>query len=67
LNDPLTRSLLVLVVFFIFIVWIGGFFRGIGIAHPDQNSLLVYALIFLIIGVHCAQVCRGPRRLGERD
>ena len=51
LNHPLTRSLLVLVVFFIFIVWIGGFFRGIGIAHPDQNSLLVYALIFLIIGV----------------
>lgn len=44
-------TLLVLVVFFIFIVWIGGFFRNTGIAEPDQNNLLVYALIFLIIGV----------------
>lgn len=42
---------MVLVVFFIFIVWIGGFFRGTGISRPHDNSLLVYALIFLIIGV----------------
>ncbi|KAF8312959.1 plasma-membrane proton-e [Clavulina sp. PMI_390] len=44
-------ALLILVIFFIFAVWIGGFFRGIGIAEPKENSLLVYALIFLIIGV----------------
>ncbi|WVR09316.1 plasma-membrane proton-efflux P-type ATPase [Kwoniella sp. DSM 27419] len=44
-------TLLVLVIAFIFIVWIGGFFRGTGIASPTQNNLLVYALIFLIIGV----------------
>ena len=47
----LTRSLLVLVVFFIFVVWIGSFFRGVRITQPDENNLLVYALIFLIIGV----------------
>ncbi|WVF67679.1 plasma-membrane proton-efflux P-type ATPase [Kwoniella sp. CBS 6097] len=44
-------TLLVLVICFIFAVWIGGFFRGTGIASPAQNNLLVYALIFLIIGV----------------
>ncbi|WVQ95251.1 plasma-membrane proton-efflux P-type ATPase [Kwoniella sp. CBS 9459] len=44
-------TLLVLVICFIFIVWIGGFFRGTGIASPSQNNLLVYALIFLIVGV----------------
>ncbi|WWC93239.1 plasma-membrane proton-efflux P-type ATPase [Kwoniella sp. B9012] len=44
-------TLLVMVVAFIFAVWIGGFFRGTKIATPDQNNLLVYALIFLIIGV----------------
>ncbi|WWC63631.1 plasma-membrane proton-efflux P-type ATPase [Kwoniella dejecticola CBS 10117] len=44
-------TLLVMVVAFIFAVWIGGFFRGTKIASPDQNNLLVYALIFLIIGV----------------
>ena len=47
----LTTSLLVLVVFFIFVVWIGSFFRGVRITQPDENNLLVYALIFLIIGV----------------
>ena len=44
-------TLLVLVVAFIFAVWIGGFFRGTAISEPAQNSLLVYALVFLIIGV----------------
>lgn len=44
-------SLLVLVVFFIFVVWIGSFFRGVRITQPEENNLLVYALIFLIIGV----------------
>lgn len=41
-------TLLVLVIFFIFAVWIGGFFRGIGISDPKENSLLVYALIFFV-------------------
>ena len=36
---------------FIFVVWIGSFFRGTEIASPEDNNLLVYALIFLIIGV----------------
>ncbi len=31
--------------------WIGGFFRGTGIATPSDNNLLLYALIFFIIGV----------------
>ncbi len=38
-------------ILFIFIVWFGSFFRGVAIATPTQNNLLVYALIFLIIGV----------------
>ncbi|KAI5474748.1 plasma-membrane proton-e [Pseudohyphozyma bogoriensis] len=37
--------------FQIILVWIGGFFRGIGITTPTENSLLIYALIFFIIGV----------------
>lgn len=41
-------TLLVLVIGFIFIVWIGGFFRGLGIATPKENNLLVYALIFFV-------------------
>ncbi|EIW68325.1 hypothetical protein TREMEDRAFT_44712 [Tremella mesenterica DSM 1558] len=45
------ESLLVLVIFFIFAAWIGSFFRGVGIATPKENNLLVYALAFLIIGV----------------
>ncbi|KIR28159.1 plasma-membrane proton-efflux P-type ATPase [Cryptococcus deuterogattii 99/473] len=44
-------TLLVMVIAFIFAVWIGGFFRGTGIATPRENNLLVYALVFLIIGV----------------
>ncbi|KAK4685145.1 H+-transporting ATPase, partial [Tremellales sp. Uapishka_1] len=44
-------TLLVMVVGFIFVVWIGSFFRGVGIASPKENNLLVYALIFFIIGV----------------
>ncbi|KIJ61297.1 hypothetical protein HYDPIDRAFT_177061 [Hydnomerulius pinastri MD-312] len=43
--------LLVMVIAFIFAVWIAGFFRGIAIATPPENNLLVYALVFLIIGV----------------
>ncbi|KZT36280.1 plasma-membrane proton-e [Sistotremastrum suecicum HHB10207 ss-3] len=50
-------TLLVLVIAFIFVVWIGGFFRGLGIATPKENNLLVYALIFLIIGVPVGLPC----------
>ena len=46
-------SLLVIVVFWIIAAWIGGFFRGVGIATPEHSSvnLLHYILILLIIGV----------------
>ncbi|KAI9664221.1 MAG: hypothetical protein M1831_002400 [Alyxoria varia] len=46
-------SLLVLVVFWIIASWIGGFFRGLGIATPQDssNTLLHYVLILLVIGV----------------
>ncbi|EGO25552.1 hypothetical protein SERLADRAFT_355758 [Serpula lacrymans var. lacrymans S7.9] len=49
--------LLIMVIAFIFIVWIGGFFRGLKIATPSENNLLVYALIFLIIGVPVGLPC----------
>ena len=51
--DSIGTSLLVLVVFWILISWIGGFFHHIGIATPEDSSinLLHYALILLIIGV----------------
>ncbi|GAA5900180.1 plasma-membrane proton-efflux P-type ATPase [Sporobolomyces salmoneus] len=51
------NSLLVLVAVFILAMLIGGFFRSIGIASPRQNNLLVYALIFLIIGVPVGLPC----------
>ncbi|KAF2725725.1 plasma-membrane proton-e [Polychaeton citri CBS 116435] len=46
-------SLLVLVMFWILAAWIGGFFRHIKIATPENssNTLLHYALILFIIGV----------------
>ncbi|KZT01357.1 plasma-membrane proton-e [Laetiporus sulphureus 93-53] len=50
-------ALLIIVLAFIFIVWIGGFFRHVGIATPRENNLLVYALIFLIIGVPVGLPC----------
>jgi Na+/citrate or Na+/malate symporter len=37
--------------------WIGGFFRGVEIANPSDNNLLVYTLIFLIIGVPVGLPC----------
>ncbi|KAF5344035.1 hypothetical protein D9757_014354 [Collybiopsis confluens] len=55
--DGIGTALLILVIVFIFIVWIGGFFRGIGISSPSENSLLVYALIFFIIGVPVGLPC----------
>ncbi|KAJ5723674.1 plasma membrane ATPase 2 [Penicillium malachiteum] len=44
-------SLLVLVIAYILIAWIGGFFRHIPIASPGQQTLLHYSLSLLIIGV----------------
>jgi H+-transporting ATPase len=51
--NSIGTSLLVLVVGWILIAWIGGFFRNLGIATPDwsENTLLRYALILLIVGV----------------
>lgn len=51
--NSIGTSLLVLVVCWILIAWIGGFFHHIRIATPEdsQNTLLRYALILLIVGV----------------
>jgi len=51
--NSIGTSLLVLVVFWILLSWIGGFFHHIGIATPEDSSrnLLHYALILLIVGV----------------
>ena len=50
-------ALLILVVAFTFMFWIGGFFRNTGIAEPEDNNLLNYTLIFLIIGVPVGLPC----------
>ena len=44
-------TLLVLVVFWILLSWIGGFYHHLGIAEPGSQNLLHYALVLLIIGV----------------
>ncbi|KAK6822774.1 hypothetical protein PG987_014319 [Apiospora arundinis] len=51
--NSIGSSLLVLVVFWILVAWIGGFYRNLRIAYPVDSSinLLHYALILLIIGV----------------
>jgi H+-transporting ATPase len=51
--NSIGTALLVLVMFFILLSWIGGFFRHLKIATPahDSNNLLRYALILLIVGV----------------
>ncbi|ORY69794.1 plasma membrane H+-ATPase [Pseudomassariella vexata] len=51
--NSIGTSLLVLVVFWILVAWIGGFYRNLHIALPSESStnLLHYALILLIIGV----------------
>ncbi|RKO97918.1 hypothetical protein CXG81DRAFT_13042 [Caulochytrium protostelioides] len=50
-------TLLVLVFISILAVWIGGFFRSVGIATPRENNLLLYTLILLIIGVPVGLPC----------
>jgi H+-transporting ATPase len=49
--DSIGTTLLVLVMFWILVAWIGGFFHHIPIASPGVQTLLHYALILLIIGV----------------
>ena len=51
--DNIGTTLLVLVMFWILAAWIGGFFRHLKIATPEDNdnNLLHYTLILLIIGV----------------
>jgi len=50
-------TLLIFVVVFLFGVWIGGFFRNVDISTPEDNNLLTYSLIFLIIGVPVGLPC----------
>ena len=50
-------TLLILVVVFVLIVWFAGFFHGVQIARPEDNNLLIYTLIFLIIGVPVGLPC----------
>jgi H+-transporting ATPase len=51
--NSIGTALLVLVVVFIMIAWIGGFFHHLKIATPEKssNNLLHFALILLIVGV----------------
>lgn len=51
--NSIGTALLVLVVFWILVAWIGGFFHHLKIATPEDSStnLLHYALILLIVGV----------------
>ncbi|KAK6834374.1 hypothetical protein PG987_009068 [Apiospora arundinis] len=49
--DSIGTSLLVLVMFWILVAWIGGFFHHIPIASPGVQTLLHYALVLFIIGV----------------
>ncbi|KAI0894103.1 plasma-membrane proton-e [Annulohypoxylon nitens] len=49
--DSIGTSLLVLVMFWVLVVWIGGFFHHLRIAEPNVQNLLHYTLVLLIIGV----------------
>jgi H+-transporting ATPase len=55
--DSIGTTLLVLVMVFILMFWISGFFRNTGIAEPRDNNLLIYTLIFLVIGVPVGLPC----------
>lgn len=50
-------TLLVLVIVFVLVIWFAGFFRNVQIARPTDNNLLMYTLIFLIIGVPVGLPC----------
>lgn len=49
--DSFGTALLVLTMAWILAAWIGGFFRGLPIAEPRQQTLLHYTLSLLIAGV----------------
>ncbi|KAM0556951.1 hypothetical protein ACHAPJ_005629 [Fusarium lateritium] len=49
--NQIGTSLLVLVMFWILIAWIGGFFHHISMTNHGSQNLLHYALVLLIIGV----------------
>lgn len=51
--NSIGTALLVIVVAWVVIAWIGGFFHGVRIATPEDSSrnLLTYLLILLVIGV----------------
>jgi H+-transporting ATPase len=49
--DSIGTALLILVMFWILIAWIGGFFRHIGVTSPGSRNLLHHALVLAIIGV----------------
>ncbi|KAK4554539.1 hypothetical protein LTR86_008393 [Recurvomyces mirabilis] len=51
--NSIGTALLVLVMFWVLIAWIGGFFRHLKLATPEasDNNLLHYTLILFIIGV----------------
>lgn len=55
--DLIGTTLLVLVIVFVLVVWFAGFFRNVEIARPKENNLLVYTLIFLVIGVPVGLPC----------
>ncbi|PWO00554.1 putative PMA1-H+-transporting P-type ATPase [Tilletiopsis washingtonensis] len=55
--DSIGGALLILVVVFLLMFWISGFFRGTGIATPRDNNLLIYTLIFLVVGVPVGLPC----------
>ncbi|KAI0600577.1 hypothetical protein F4775DRAFT_582539 [Biscogniauxia sp. FL1348] len=49
--NSIGTSLLVLVMFWVLVAWIGGFFHHLRIAQPNVQNLLHYTLVLLIIGV----------------
>lgn len=49
--DGIGTSLLVLVMAWVLVMWIGGFFRNLPIASPSQQTLLHFTLSLFIIGV----------------
>ena len=55
--DTIGTTLLILVAVFLLMFWISGFFRNTGIATPRDNNLLIYTLIFLVIGVPVGLPC----------
>ncbi|UZJ52540.1 hypothetical protein CBS101457_001860 [Exobasidium rhododendri] len=55
--DSIGSTLLILVLVFILMFWISGFFRHTLITTPKDNNLLIYTLIFLVIGVPVGLPC----------